>query len=60
MDFLKDQSGQDITEYSLLLAFVVVAAAALILVNVNSIVGIWTTSNQIVANANIAATAGTS
>jgi Flp pilus assembly pilin Flp len=60
MDFLQDQSGQDITEYTLLLAFVVVAAAALLLVNVNSIVGIWTASSEIVANANSAARAGVS
>jgi Flp pilus assembly pilin Flp len=40
MDFLRDEQGQDITEYSLLLAFVVVASAALLMMNTASIVGI--------------------
>ncbi len=60
MHFLKDERGQDLTEYSLLLAFVVIASAALLLMNTASIVGIWTASNYIVVQANSLAKSGTS
>lgn len=60
MDFIRDEQGQDITEYSLLLAFVVIASAALLLMNTASIVGIWTATNQIVVDANSLAKSGTS
>jgi len=59
-DFIRDEQGQDITEYSLLLAFVVIASAALLLMNTASIVGIWTATNQIVVDANSLAKSGTS
>jgi len=59
-DFIRDEQGQDITEYSLLLAFVVIASAALLLMNTASIVGIWTATNQIVVDANRLAKSGTS
>lgn len=60
MSFLADQAGQDITEYSLLLAFVVIASAALLFMNTASIVGIWSASNQIVVAANSLALKGVS
>lgn len=60
MNFLRDERGQDLTEYALLLAFVVVAAAALLLLNTQSITGIWIFSNELIASANNVATAGSS
>ncbi len=60
MDFLRDQRGQDLTEYSLLLAFVVIASVALFLTNTGSIMGIWSASNHIVSTANSLAKSGTS
>jgi hypothetical protein len=44
----------------LLLAFVVVSSAALLLINMSSIVGIWTSTNEIIHTANSMATSGTS
>jgi len=60
MDFLKDEQGQDLVEYSLLLCFVVVASCALLLVNSQSIYGIWTAGNQLIATGNSLAKSGTS
>jgi Flp pilus assembly pilin Flp len=60
MDFLKDEQGQDLIEYSLLLCFVVIASCALLLVNSQSIFGIWTASNQLIHTGNSLAIAGTS
>ena len=60
MDFLRDETGQDLTEYALLLAFVVIASAALLLVNMTSIAGIWTSGNQVIASGNSLAKTATS
>lgn len=49
--FWADQQGQDLTEYALILAFVVLAAAGLFLVSSASIVTIWSVSNNIVTAA---------
>ena len=49
--FWNDQQGQDLTEYALMLAFVVIAAARLFLVSSTSVVTIWSASNTIVTNA---------
>ena len=49
--FWNDEHGQDLTEYALLLAFVVIAAAGLFVVSGTSIVNIWGVSNDIVTNA---------
>jgi Flp pilus assembly pilin Flp len=46
-----DQQGQDLTEYALMLAFVVLAAAGLFLVSTTSVVTIWSVSNNIVTAA---------
>ena len=51
--FWTGEQGQDLTEYSLLLAFVVLSAAAIFLVNATSIYSIWVTSNQVISNAAI-------
>jgi Flp pilus assembly pilin Flp len=46
----KDEQGQDLIEYSLLMAFVALASAALFLGAGKSISGIWsTTNNQLAA-----------
>ena len=60
MDFLRDETGQDLTEYALLLAFVVIASAALLLVNASSMTGIWTSGNAVIANGNSLAKTGSS
>ena len=57
--FWTDEQGQDLTEYGLMLAFVVLAAASLFMVSSKSIVTIWSVSNNIVtAAANQAHSAG--
>ena len=45
-NFVRDQRGQDIVEYSLLMAFLCLAAAATYLATTQSISGLWTLSNQ--------------
>ena len=48
--FWADEQGQDLIEYTLLMAFVALASAALFLGAGGSISGIWSTSNsQLVA-----------
>jgi len=52
-NFWADEQGQDLIEYTLLLAFVALASAALFLGAGGSISGIWSTSNsQLVAASN--------
>jgi Flp pilus assembly pilin Flp len=51
----KDEEGQDLIEYTLLLAFVALASAAIFLGAGGSISGIWTTSNSQLASANTTA-----
>jgi Flp pilus assembly pilin Flp len=48
----KDKHGQDLIEYTLLMAFVALASAALFLGAGGSIKGIWSTSNSQLAAAN--------
>jgi Flp pilus assembly pilin Flp len=50
--FLADDSGQDLIEYSLLMAFVALASAALFLGAGGSIAGIWSTSSNQLTQAN--------
>jgi len=52
VSFLNDDQGQDLIEYTLLMAFVALASAALFLGAGGSIAGIWTTSNSQLAAAN--------
>jgi Flp pilus assembly pilin Flp len=52
---LRDEEGQDLIEYTLLMAFVALASAALFIGAGGSISGIWTTTNTQLANANTAA-----
>ena len=55
LNLLHDESGQDLIEYTLLMAFVALASAALFLGAGGSISGIWSTSNSQLAAANTAA-----
>jgi Flp pilus assembly pilin Flp len=55
MAFLQDDRGQDLIEYTLLMAFVALASAALFLGAGGSISGIWSTSNSQLAAANTSA-----
>jgi len=53
--FVRDEQGQDLIEYTLLLAFVCLASAALFISAGSSLKGIWSTANGIITNANSAA-----
>jgi len=55
LNFLLDDQGQDLIEYTLLMAFVALASAALFLGAGNSISGIWSTSNSQLTAANTTA-----
>lgn len=52
---LRDESGQDLIEYTLLLAFVALASAALFIGAGQSVAGIWTVTNTQLSAANVAA-----
>jgi Flp pilus assembly pilin Flp len=51
-NFFTEDSGQDLIEYSLLMAFVALASAALFLGAGGSISGIWSTTNSQLVAAN--------
>jgi len=53
--FLEDEQGQDLIEYTLLLAFVALASAALFIGAGGSVKGIWTITNSQLDSANSAA-----
>jgi len=53
--FLNDEQGQDLIEYTLLLAFVCLASAALFISAGGSVAGIWTATNSDLATANTSA-----
>ena len=50
-NFLRDEQGQDLIEYTLLLAFVALASAALFIGAGGSVKGIWTTASTQLGNA---------
>jgi len=54
-NFLRDEQGQDLIEYTLLLAFVALASAALFITAGTSVNAIWKTASTQLANANTAA-----
>ncbi len=54
-NFWNDDQGQDLIEYTLLMAFVALASAALFLGAGGSIKGIWSTSNSQLVAANSSA-----
>jgi len=53
--FLRDEQAQDLIEYTLLLAFVCLASAALFISAGGSVSGIWTSANGDLSNANTSA-----
>jgi Flp pilus assembly pilin Flp len=53
--FWKDESGQDLIEYTLLLAFVALASAALFIGAGGSVQGIWLATNNQLSAANASA-----
>jgi Flp pilus assembly pilin Flp len=55
--FLRDDEGQDLIEYTLLLAFVALASAALFISAGGSVATIWNIANAQLTNAGSAANA---
>jgi len=53
--FIKDEQGQDLIEYTLLLAFVCLATSALFVSSGGSLSGIWTSANSRLVTANTSA-----
>jgi len=53
--FLRDEQGQDLIEYTLLITFIAVATAAVVGQGQNSIRAIWTSSNSSIQAANTSA-----
>jgi Flp pilus assembly pilin Flp len=53
--FIRDEQAQDLIEYTLLLAFVCLASAALFLSAGGSVAGIWNATNSRLATANTSA-----
>lgn len=51
VNFLREEQGQDLIEYTLLLAFVCLASAALFIGAGGSLKAIWTDANAILSNA---------
>ena len=54
-NFWNDEQGQDLIEYTLLLAFVLVASAALYINAGGSVTGIWTMANTQLSSGVVAA-----
>jgi Flp pilus assembly pilin Flp len=53
--FWKDDQGQDLIEYTLLMAFVALSSAALFIGAGGSVQGIWSTTNSQLVAANASA-----
>jgi Flp pilus assembly pilin Flp len=56
MQLIKDDQGEDLIEYTLLMAFVALASAALFIGAGGNVQGIWTTTNSQLSAANAAST----
>jgi len=54
-NFYKDENGQDLIEYTLLMAFVALASAALFIGAGKSVQGIWSATNSQLSAANASA-----
>jgi Flp pilus assembly pilin Flp len=54
-NFCNDDQGQDLIEYTLLMAFVALASAALFIGAGGSVAGIWNSTNSQLAAANSSA-----
>jgi Flp pilus assembly pilin Flp len=55
LGFLKDERGQDIVEYTLLMSFLSLATAALFVEQGGTVNGIWNATSHQLSNAVIAA-----
>ena len=53
--FLREDNGQDLIEYSLLITFVAIACAAIVGTTGSATVPIWSTANSQIATANTTA-----
>lgn len=53
--FLKDEQGQDLIEYTLLMAFIALASAAIFVNAGKSVKGIWDVASNQLSNAAVAA-----
>jgi Flp pilus assembly pilin Flp len=53
--FIRDEEGQDLIEYTLLVAFVCLATAALFVNSGGSLSGIWISANSQLASGNTSA-----
>ena len=51
LNFLNDEQGQDLIEYTLLMAFIALASAAIFIGAGNSMKTIWTSASTQLANA---------
>lgn len=51
-NFVREEQGQDLIEYTLLLAFVCLASAAIFIGAGGSLSGIWIQANGVLVNAN--------
>jgi len=58
--FVREEEGQDLVEYTLLLAFVCLASAALFIGAGKSMANIWVDTNLVLSNAGLVANAVTS
>ena len=54
MNFIRDEQGQDLIEYTLLLAFVCLASAAIFIGMGGNLATIWTNASKIAKNASSA------
>lgn len=57
-NFFREEEGQDLVEYTLLLAFVALASAAILMGAANNIFNIWQAANGQLQNASSAAAGG--
>ena len=51
MNFVKDEQGQDLIEYTLLMAFIALASAAIFVNAGNSVNAIWNSASSQLVNA---------
>jgi Flp pilus assembly pilin Flp len=56
--FWREEEGQDIIEYSLLITFIALSCLWFLSAGHDSVLGIWTTTNSGIAVANAAASGG--
>jgi Flp pilus assembly pilin Flp len=55
MNFVKDEQGQDLIEYTLLMAFIALASAAIFVSAGTSVNGIWKSASNQLSNAAVSA-----